>query len=324
MDTSFMQAAVFRKYGAPEVVKIEMRPKPVPGDHQVLIRNYASAVNSGDWKLRQADPAAARLFIGLFRPRKSKQILGAAFAGVVESVGSRVTEFKPGDHVFGATGFALGTHATYVCVHQDSPIAVMRRDIAFTDAAAIPFGATTALHFLRKANLKAGQEIMVYGASGAVGIAAIQLAKYFGATVTAVCSTANKALVIGNGADHHVDYNHPDFENHTDQYDVVFETVGKLPLQKAITLTRENGTVILGSGGFSNVLFARGKAKRKNRKLFTGLALEKKEEMIFLSTLLKAGAIRPVIDTIFPLNKIVDAHRLAQSGRKKGSAVVKL
>lgn len=319
-----MQAAVFRKYGAPEVVKIEMRPKPVPGDHQVLIRNYASAVNSGDWKLRQADPAAARLFIGLFRPRKSKQILGAAFAGVVESVGSRVTEFKPGDHVFGATGFALGTHATYVCVHQDSPIAVMRRDIAFTDAAAIPFGATTALHFLRKANLKAGQEIMVYGASGAVGIAAIQLAKYFGATVTAVCSTANKALVIGNGADHHVDYNHPDFENHTDQYDVVFETVGKLPLQKAITLTRENGTVILGSGGFSNVLFARGKAKRKNRKLFTGLALEKKEEMIFLSNLLKAGAIRAVIDTIFPLNKIVDAHRLAQSGRKKGSAVVKL
>jgi NADPH:quinone reductase-like Zn-dependent oxidoreductase len=324
MDTSFMQAAVFRKYGAPEVVKIEMRPKPVPGNHQVLIRNYASAVNSGDWKLRQADPAAARLFIGLFRPRKSKQILGAAFAGVVESVGRLVTEFKPGDHVFGATGFALGTHATYVCVHQDSPIAGIGRDICFTDAAAIPFGATTALHFLRKANLKAGQEIMIYGASGAVGIAAIQLAKYFGATVTAVCSTANKALVIDSGADHHVDYNHPDFENHTHQYDVVFETVGKLPLQKAIALTRENGTVILGSGGFYNMLFARGKAKRKNRKLVTGLALEKKEEMIFLSTLLKAGVIRPVIDTIFPLNKIVDAHRLAQSGRKKGNAVVKL
>lgn len=324
MDTSLMQAAVFRKYGGPEVVTIEMRPKPIPGDEQVLIRNYATAVNSGDCKLRQADPAAARLFAGLFSPRKSKQILGAVFAGVVESVGRRVTEFKPGDRVFGATGFALGTHATYVCVDQHSPIAGLAPNISFTDAAAIPFGATTALHFLRKANLKAGQEILIYGASGAVGISAVQLAKGFGATVTAVCSAANQALVIDNGARYHIDYNHPDFHKHTFQYDVVFDTVGKLPLEKAIALTREHGTVILGSASFRDLLFARGKAKRKKRMLVTGLAMEKKEEMIFLGSLLKNGLIRPVIDTIFPLNGIVEAHRLAQSGRKKGNAVIRL
>lgn len=324
MNTSLMKAAIFRQYGPPDVLQVSTVPRPFPNDNQILIRNYASSVNSGDWKLRKADPAAVRFILGLFRPKKSKQIPGTVYAGIVESIGSKVTGFQPGDHVFGMTALALGAHATHVCIGQNTAIAKLSPSIPFTDAAAIPFGATTALYFLRKAGLAKDQDILIYGASGSVGIAAIQLAKHFGARVTAVTSAANEVLVRSQGADFHLDYTHPSFEQHDRQYNVVFETVGKLPCSKALKYVRENGTLVLGSAGFRDLLFAKGTAKRKKKNLVTGLAMEKKEEMEYISRLMSSNVLRPVIEKIYPLEDIAEAHRHAESGHKKGNVVISL
>lgn len=319
-----MKAAVFKKYGPPEVLQIEELSKPAPKKDQILIRNYAASVNSADWRLRKPDPFAVRLVLGLFNPRKSKQILGVVFAGIVEQAGKKTTGFKPGDRVFGMTGMAMGTYAEYVCVAENGPIALIPHHISFNEAASIPFGATTSLHFLRKANIQKGQSILIYGASGALGTAAIQLAKYFGAEVTAVCSLSNKDLVMAIGADHHIDYTIEDFTSGSKKYDIIFETVNKLPFAKSIKCLKSKGILILGSAGISETLRGILTNISAKYKVISGMAVEKPEEIRYIQNLMANGHLKPVIDKIYSLGEIADAHRYVESGHKKGNVVIEI
>lgn len=319
-----MKAAVFKKYGPPEVLQIEKINALEPLKNQMLIRNLYTAVNSGDWKLRKADPFAVRLLFGLFKPVKSKQILGAVFAGIVEHTGSNARGFKPGDRVFGMTGMAMGTYAEYLCVTENSPVGLIPSQISFSEAAAIPFGATTSLHFLRKANIQNGQSILIYGASGAVGTAAIQLAKYFGAVVTAVCSASNKELVISLGADHHMDYKDKDFALENKRFDIVFETVNKLSFTDCIKCLKMNGVLILGSAGISETLQGILTNIRRRYKVIFGMVMESNEQISYIQKLTEKGTLKPVIDKIYNLEEIAEAHHYVESGHKKGNVVIKI
>lgn len=319
-----MKAAVFKKYGPPEVLQIEKINAPEPLKNQMLIRNLYTAVNSGDWKLRKADPFAVRLVFGLFKPVKSKQILGAVFAGIVEHTGSKARGFNPGDRVFGMTGMAMGTYAEYLCVTENSPVGLIPSQISFSEAAAIPFGATTSLHFLRKANIQNGQSILIYGASGAVGTAAIQLAKYFGAVVTAVCSASNKELVISLGADHHMDYKDKDFALENKRFDIVFETVNKLSFTDCIKCLKMNGVLILGSAGISETIRGILTNIRGRYKVIFGMAMESNEQISYIQKLTEKGTLKPVIDKIYNLEEIAEAHHYVESGHKKGNVVIKI
>src|SRR5713226_6708328 len=249
-----MKAAVYRRYGPPEVVQIKDVEKPVPKDNQVLVRIHATTVSAADWRMRRAVPFIVRFMSGLWRPKKI-QILGMEFAGMVESVGKAVTRFGEGDHVFGSTGFKFGTHAEYVCLPEDALLAIKPVNMTFEEAAAVLFGGVSALHFLRKAKIHAGQKVLIYGASGSVGIFAVQLAKHFGAHVTGVCSTANLDLVKSLGADEVVDYTREDFSRAGRVYDVVFDTVGKSGFSRSLKSLKRGGFYVRvgGSGRLSSI-----------------------------------------------------------------------
>src|SRR2546427_2439524 len=250
-----MKAAVYTRYGQPDVLEIKDVEKPVPKDNQVLVRIHATTVCAADWRMRKADPVITRFMNGLWGPKKIR-ILGLEFARTIESVGNAVTRFAEGDQVFGSTGFKFGAHAEYTCLPEDALLATKPVNMTFEEAAAVWFGGVSALHFLRKAKIQAGQKVLIYGASGSVGVFAVQLAKHFGAHVTGVCSTSNLDLVKSLGADEVVDYTREDFSRAGRVYDIVFDTVGKSGFSRSVKSLKRGGFYVRvgGSGRLSSIL----------------------------------------------------------------------
>lgn len=317
-----MKAIVYTKYGPPEVLELKEVETPVVRENDVLIRMHATTVNSGDWRLRKADPVAARFFNGLTRPRK-QPILGTSVSGEVEAVGDTVTLFKTGDKVFGSTGMRLGTYAEYVCLPEQEVLAIKPVNMTYEEAAAVPFGALNALHFLKKANIQSGQKVLIYGASGSLGTAAIQLARHFGADVTGVCSTANVSLVQSLGANTVIDYTHEDFTKKGKTYDVIFDTVGKSPFSGSVRSLGEHG-YYLRAVHLSPAPILQGvwTSMTSNKKVIGGMADETTENLTFLKELIEAGKFKATIDRTYPLEQIVDAHRYVEQGHKKGNVVI--
>lgn len=315
-----MKAIVYTQYGPPEVLQLKEVEKPLPKDNEMLVNVKATAVNAGDWRLRKADPFMARLLFGLTKPKIN--ILGAVFSGVVETVGKDVTLFKVGDLVFGHTDMRFGANAEYLCVPEKGSVALKPDTIGHTEAATIPFGGTTALHFLRKANIKPGQKVLIYGASGAVGSTAVQLAKYFGATVTAVCSTANVDMVRSLGADTVIDYTKEDFAKSGETYDVIVETVGKIPVSKCLRSLDKKGLLILGASGMSGMLQGVWISLTSTRKVISGVISHSAEAIDFLKKLIEMGRLKPVLDRTYPLEQMAEAHAYVEKGHKKGNVAI--
>ncbi|KZZ46118.1 hypothetical protein A3759_07835 [Thalassolituus sp. HI0120] len=326
-----MLAAVYRRYGTPEVFQLEEREIPQPGENEVQIRIKASTVSSGDWHLRKADPFVARFFSGLFKPKLT--ILGSELAGVITATGSNVKRFKVGDEVFGATGLGLGANAEYLCLPEDAAIAIKPDNICFKEAAAIPFGAVAAKHFLQKqAGLAEGQELLVYGASGAVGIYAVQLGKILGARVTAVCSGKNADLVTQAGADEVIDYTNkgfPSADQTSDrrQWHVIMDTVGKTDFNELKPYLTAQGQYLAVAGGLREIrqicintlarLF-----RFQQKRLVMDIALEQQSDMEWFAELIQQGKLKAVIDSEYPLAQIAEAHHRAESGRKTGTLIL--
>lgn len=316
-----MKAIVYEQYGSPEVLQLKEVEAPVPTDNEVLIRVHATAVNSGDIRLRKADPFAVRLMCGLIRPKKS--ILGVVLAGEIETVGKNVKRFREGDPVYGTTGMSFGAYAEYICLPEDAVLAIKPVTLTYKEAASIPFGGTTALHFLRKGNIQRGQKILIYGASGAVGSSAIQLAKYFGAEVTGVCSTANVALVKSLGAAKVIDYKKEDFSKSDETYDIIFDAVGRSPFSGSIKSLKKNGYYLrVVHLSLSAILRGLWISLTSGKKVIGGQITETAEDLIFLNGLIESGQLKPVIDRSYPLEEISEAHGYVEKGHKKGNVII--
>lgn len=260
--------------------------------------------------------------MGLFKPKKN--ILGVVLAGKVEKSGKDVTRYKPGDKVFGLSDKIFGTYAEYICLPETSALALMPYNVSFGEAAVIPFGGHTALHFLRKANIKNGQSILVYGASGAVGTAVVQLAKYYGAAVTAVCSNANVEMVKSLGADRVIDYTKTDVTTIDETFDIIFETVNKIPVSEIKKLLKKNGTLILGSAMIKEMLQGALISFSGNAKVLMGEASATSDDMSFMKELVNNGKLKPVIDRTYNLEQIAEAHVYVEGGHKRGNVVIKI
>lgn len=315
-----MKAAVYTKYGPPEVLHLQEVEKPLPKDNEILVRIEATAVNSGDWRLRKADPFGVRLIFGLIKPKIN--ILGAVFSGQIESIGKDVKLFKAGDEVFGHTDMRFGAHAEYLSLSECGSVALKPHSLNHTEAAVIPFGGTTALYFIKKATIKPGQKVLINGASGAVGSVAVQLAKYFGASVTGVCSTANIDLVKSLGADTVFDYTKADFAKTGETYDVIFDTVNKIPFSQGIKSLNKNGILILSSAGMPEMLRGVWTSLTSNKKVLTGTISHTAEDINFLKKLIEANKLKPVIDKIYPLGEMAKAHAYVEKGHKKGNVAI--
>lgn len=317
-----MKAAVYTQYGSPEVLRVKQVEKPLPQKNELLIRIRATSVNSGDWRLRKADPYAVRLFFGLLKPKIN--ILGSVFSGEVESIGEEVKQFKVGDIVFGHTNMSFGSYAEYLSLPEDASIALKPSNISHNEAAVIPFGGVAALHFLKKAKIQPGQKVLVVGASGSVGSAAVQLAKSFGADVTGVCSTANIALVKSIGANKVIDYTKEDFAGNGETYDVIFDAVNAISVSRSMKSLNKNGIMILSAAGMSEMLQGLWISMTSNKRVLTGVISHKATDIIFLKELIEAGKFKPVIDRTYPLEQIAEAHAYAEKGRKKGNIAINI
>jgi NADPH:quinone reductase-like Zn-dependent oxidoreductase len=322
LNSQNMKAIVYEKYGGPEVLQLKEVPAPEPKDNEVMVRVHSTAVSSGDVRLRKADPFAVRFMFGLIHPKKNP-ILGMVFAGQIEKAGKRVQHFKEGDPVYGTTSMKFGTYAEFVCLPETGVIALKPEQLSYQEAASLPFGALTALHFLRKANITKGQKLLIYGASGAVGTAAVQLARYFGTRVTAVCSTDNAELVKALGADKVIDYTKEDFSKSQVKYDIIFDAVGKSPFAACVQSLTSTGTY-LRVVHMSAAALARGIWMKMTsaKKLIAGTMKENQDALLFLNHLVEAGSLVPVIDRVYELSQIADAHSYVEKGHKKGNVVI--
>ena len=321
-----MKAVICTKYGPPEVLQIREVEKPVPKENEVLIRIKTTSLTTADIRIRGANFPwlvwlPMRIIMGFGGPRK--KILGVDFAGVVESIGEKVSLFKNGDPVFGSTYPVMGGHAEFICMPENEVITLKPDSISYETAAAIFFGAHTALHFLRKGKIQKGQSVLIYGASGSIGTYAVQLAKYFGAEVTAVCSGANEELVKSLGADKVIDYTKEDFSKSGDLYDIIFDTVGESSFSATLRSLRKKGYYLRAVHlELFKILRGLWTNLTSSKKVIGGEAAETLEALNFLKELVVTGDIKPVIDRVYKFEEIPDAHRYVDSGRKKGNVVI--
>jgi NADPH:quinone reductase-like Zn-dependent oxidoreductase len=320
-----MKAIVYHKYGPPDVLKLEEVEKPAPLEQEVQIRIRSVAVATEDPLNRKGEPLFTRISTGLVRPRN--RILGAEFAGEVEAVGKAVTQFKVGEQVFGSTGTAYGCYAEYVCMPEDGFLTIKPGNVTFEEAAPV-CGALAAWNFLKdKADIRSGQKVLINGASGAVGTYAVQLAKYFGAEVTGVCSTANLELVGSLGAEKVIDYTKEDFTQTGETYDVIFDAVGKSSFSRCKGSLTPEGVYLLTVAGLPILLQMLWTSKIGSKKaIFSATGLRPvSERLIFLrelSELMEAGKMKSVIDRRYPLEQIAEAHRYVETGHKRGNVVI--
>ncbi|MFA9405179.1 MAG: NAD(P)-dependent alcohol dehydrogenase [Anaerolineales bacterium] len=325
-----MKAIVYTEYGPPEVLQLKEVEKPSPKGDEVLIRIHATAATTGDVNARGftfVPPGFGplpRLMFGLRKPKKT--ILGSEVAGEIEAIGKDIKQFKKGDQVFGIDGVHLGAYAEYVCRPEEGALAIKPANMTYEEAAAVPFGATTALYFLRdKGNIQNGQKVLINGASGSVGSAAVQLARYFGAEVTGVCSTTNIELVRSLGADKVIDYTKDDFTQSAETYDIIFDTVvGKTSFSRCKSSLKQGGIYLAVAGGLKELIQMLWTTVIGSKKVIFGggEASERKEYLIFLKELIEEGKIEAVIDKRYPLEQTAEAHRYVDKGHKKGNVVI--
>jgi NADPH:quinone reductase-like Zn-dependent oxidoreductase len=319
----WMKAAVYERYGSPDMLEVRQIRKPEPKDDQVRIAIHATTVTAACGMMRRGDTLMARLVLGLRRPRSRFRVLGIEIAGTVEALGRRVTRFRPGDRVFGFTGFAVGGYAQFACLSESASLAHTPEALSDEEACTLVDGPTTALYFLRdRARLRAGERVAIVGASGSIGTAAVQLARHFGAEVTAVCSEKNADLVRSLGAHHVVDYTQEDFSRHSDAYDIVFDTVGKGSFSSARRCLAPGGRYLTTVGGPCAYLRDAWSRAFGSRKFVFGMSVEKQEPLRLVANLVAQGALRPVIDRHYPLEAVAEAHRYVESGRKRGNVVI--
>jgi NADPH:quinone reductase-like Zn-dependent oxidoreductase len=315
-----MRAVVYDRYGPPDVLRLADVERPVPKEDEVLVKIHASTVNRTDCGWRSAKPFIVRYFIGLLRPKR--KILGMELAGEVEAVGAGVTEFEVGDQVFGVTGF--GAHAELVCIRESAAVAHKPASITFEEAAAVCDGACIALSCLRDADLRKGRSLLIYGASGSVGTAAVQLATYFGVDVTAVGNTKNVELVKSLGADEVVDYLQEDFTKNGETYDVIFDAVGKTSFRRCRRSLKPGGIYIETDPGFLWHVPVLALLTRRigDKRVKLGIARYTKKDVLLLKELIEAGKYRAVIDRSYPLEDVVEATKYVETGEKTGNVVL--
>ncbi|NBI30219.1 NAD(P)-dependent alcohol dehydrogenase [Chengkuizengella marina] len=319
-----MKAIVYTEYGSPDVLHMEELDKPTLGDNEVLIKVHARTVSSGDARMRNGSRKAlplwpiSKIAIGLIKPKRT--ILGMDFSGEIESVGKDVKQFKKGDQVFGFCG--KGTYAEYISLRENGPIAIKPNNISHEEAAAIPFGAASSLFFLRKGKIQSGYKVLIYGASGSLGTFAIQLAKYFGAEVTAVCSTSNLELVRSLGADKVIDYTKEDFTKNGETYDIIYDTVDKTSFSRCKGSLKQTGFYVIAVIHFPQVVQILWTSKIGSKKVVSGITPDSAEDLNFLGELAETGKIKSVIDRSYPLEQIAAAHKYVDKGHKKGNVVI--
>ena len=319
-----MRAIIHTEYGPPEVVTLTEVDKPAPKDNEVLIKVYATTVNRTDCGFRSAEYFISRFFSGLFKPKN--KTLGNEFAGVIEAIGKDVTLFTIGDKVFGYNDKTFGAHAEYMTVAENEAITTMPSNLAYEEAAPITEGAHYALCDIRAAKIKEGQDVLIYGATGAIGSAAVQLAKHFGAKVTAVCNTKNVELVKSLGADLVIDYTKQDFTKTHQTFDFVFDAVGKSSFGKCKPLLNKKGIYISTEPGKNseNIFLALTTPMFSKKKVLFPIPSIRKEDVIFLKELVETGKYKPVIDRQYRLEQIVEAYKYVESGQKTGNVVITL
>jgi NADPH:quinone reductase-like Zn-dependent oxidoreductase len=314
-----VKAVVCDRYGPPEILRLDDVERPVPGPDQVLIRICATAVNRSDTETRAGTPPVARLVTGLRRPRH--RILGSEFAGVVEATGPGVTDFTAGDEVFGVKAWTFGAHAEYVCMQQSAALAPKPAGVGFEEAAAVCDGVILALMGLRRADIRKGRSILVYGASGSIGTAAVQLSRYFGADVAAVCGTKNLELLRSLGAGQVIDYTQEDFTKNGQTYDVIFDAVGKQSFRRCRDSLRPGG-IYLATDQLFNLVLAQWTRFGDKKVIFPIPPRYTKQDVLFLKGLMEAGQYRAVIDKRYPLADVVQANRYVDTGQKTGNVVL--
>ena len=329
-----MKAIVYREYGSPDVLHLEELAKPKPKSNEVLIRNHASTVNFGDLMARNYRAVSPRQFnmlflfwliaklsFGISRPKNP--ILGNEFAGQVETVGSAVTRFKPGDPVFGCRGQSMGAYAEYFCMSENGVVTTKPANLTYEKAAVVSYGAIMALHLLRKVNLQPGQKVLINGASGGIGSAAVQIAKHLGAEVTGVCGTPRLAFVKSLGADHVIDYTVEDFTKNGETYDLIFDILGKCAFVRCKNSLKPNGILLYASFKMKQLVQMLWTSRSgSGKRVICAIAPGSLEDLNSVKELVEAGKIQAIIDRCYPMEQAAEAHRYVEEGHKKGNVVI--